>query len=74
MNFIAILQGHVESRSAHAKRCRHHDAGTDDMHALRSAASLPAPSPFNRSCKKNTRTRLRQVGVFASLATERARV
>ena len=69
---LAILQRHVEAAQRAPRRdVAAHDAGADDVHVL-DAASRCRPRPFRRSCRKNTRMRLRQVGVCASFATERA--
>ena len=69
----AILQ-----RDRHAAKRRPgrdiaaHDAGADDVHVLENRPCDLPPKPLSRSCSRNTRTRLREVGVHMSSLIERA--
>ncbi len=67
----AVLQRHgVAAQRTPRGDVAAHDAGADDVHvAARRGSSLP-PSPFSRSCRKNTRTRLRDVALQTSRATD----
>ncbi len=40
-----------------------HHAGADDVHVFDVRACSCRPGAFSRSCSRNTRTRLREVGV-----------
>ena len=64
---FAILQRHGQAaRRAPRRNVAAHDACADDVHVLGAGSPPALPADLSRSCRKNTRTRLREVGVHSS--------
>ena len=71
--FAAILQRDVQAAVGGQRRdVAAHDAGADHVHVPNSTLLRLPPKPLRRSCSRNTRTRLREVGEHMSSLIERA--